>query len=131
ARTAVARGATVRLIAANVALPDPTGVEVQRVVTTEELRQAVLAAARGADAVVMAAAPCDFRPAGYATEKITKESRDGTLTLDLVATPDIAAELGLAKPPGQVLVAFAAETVGGDQALAHARAKLARKRADL
>ena len=131
ARTAVARGATVRLIAANVSLPDPTGVEVQRVVTTEELRQAVLAAARGADVVVMAAAPCDFRPAGYATEKITKQGQDGALTLDLVATPDIAAELGLAKPPGQVLVAFAAETVEGEQALAHARGKLARKRADL
>ena len=131
ARTAVARGATVRLIAANVSLPDPTGVEVQRVVTTEELRQAVLAAARGADVVVMAAAPCDFRPAGYATEKITKQGQDGALTLDLVATPDIAAELGLTKPPGQVLVAFAAETVEGEQALAHARGKLARKRADL
>jgi len=131
ARTAAARGATVRLIAANVSLPDPAGVEVQRVVTTEELRQAVLAAARGADAVVMAAAPCDFRPADYATEKITKEGRGGPLTLDLVPTPDIAAELGLAKPPGQVLVAFAAETVPGERALEHARAKLARKRADL
>lgn len=131
ARTAAARGATVRLIAANVSLPDPAGVEVQRVVTTEELRQAVLAAARGADAVVMAAAPCDFRPAGYATEKITKGDRQGALTLDLVATPDIAAELGLAKPPGQVLVAFAAETVARERALEHARAKLVRKRADL
>jgi phosphopantothenoylcysteine decarboxylase/phosphopantothenate--cysteine ligase len=128
ARSAVARGATVRLIAANVAVPEPAGVELVRVETTEQLRKATLAAATDADAVVMAAAPCDFRPAQYTVEKLR---RDGPLTLPLVATTDIAAELGAGKRGGQVLVAFAAETVTGEQAASNARAKLARKGADL
>jgi phosphopantothenoylcysteine decarboxylase/phosphopantothenate--cysteine ligase len=132
ARTAAARGADVTLITANVTLADPAGVRLVRVGTTEELRAAALAAADGADAVVMAAAPADFRPATVAEEKI-KKSADGTApTLRLLANPDIAAELGARKPPGQVLVAFAAETTRvADDALAYARAKLARKRADL
>src|SRR4051812_5332426 len=62
ARAAAARGADVTLIAANVSLPDPAGVKVVRVETTEELRDAVVSAAGSADAVVMAAAPADFRP---------------------------------------------------------------------
>ncbi len=61
ARAAVARGAEVTLVAANVTLPDPAGVKVVRVETTAQLRDEVLAAAVGADAVVMAAAPADFR----------------------------------------------------------------------
>jgi phosphopantothenoylcysteine decarboxylase/phosphopantothenate--cysteine ligase len=128
ARTAVARGARVTLIAANVALPDPAGVDLVRVSTTEELRKATLEAAESADAVVMAAAPADFRPATYASDKIKKSGRGDTLTVELVANPDIAAELGERRRPGQVLVAFAAET---SDAEANARAKLARKRADL
>jgi phosphopantothenoylcysteine decarboxylase/phosphopantothenate--cysteine ligase len=128
ARTAVARGARVTLIAANVTLADPAGVDIVRVGTTEELRTATLAAAAGADAVVMSAAPADFRPATLADKKI-KKADDGTApTLELVTNPDIAAELGAAKHPGQVLVAFAAET---HDALPNARAKLIRKRADL
>ncbi|MCA2214641.1 bifunctional phosphopantothenoylcysteine decarboxylase/phosphopantothenate--cysteine ligase CoaBC [Wangella sp. NEAU-J3] len=128
ARTAVARGARVTLIAANVTLPDPAGADLVRVGTTEELRQATLAAAADADAVVMSAAPADFRPAARADQKI-KKSGDGTApTLELVTNPDIAAALGAAKNPGQVLVAFAAET---HDALPNARAKLVRKRADL
>jgi phosphopantothenoylcysteine decarboxylase/phosphopantothenate--cysteine ligase len=129
ARTAVARGARVTLVAANVALPDPAGADVVRVGTTEELRTATLeAAADAAAAVVMAAAPADFRPATVAETKI-KKSGDGTApVIELAVNPDIAAELGARKTPGQVLVAFAAET---HDALPHARAKLARKRADL
>ncbi len=73
ARAAVARGATVTLIAANVSLPDPAGVTVVRVGTTEELRKAdARGRRRAADAVVMAAAPADFRPAEYADSKIKK-----------------------------------------------------------
>src|SRR5690349_19841836 len=109
ARTAVARGARVTLVAAHVDLPDPAGVELVRVETTGELHDAVLAAAGGADAVVMAAAPADFRPASYAEHKIKKPG-DGTApTIGLTTTPDIAAALGERKRPGQVLVAFAAE----------------------
>jgi phosphopantothenoylcysteine decarboxylase/phosphopantothenate--cysteine ligase len=131
ARVALARGARVTLIAANVALPAPAGADVVSVGTTEELRSATLAAAVDADAVVMAAAPADFRPAAYSAEKIKKVAGGAAPTIELVANPDIAAELGAAKRPGQVLVAFAAETVTGDAALANARDKLARKGADL
>ncbi len=128
ARTAVARGARVTLIAANVTLPDPAGADVVRVGTTEELRKAVVEAAADADAVVMAAAPADFRPATQAVQKIKKDETGAAPTIELVTNPDIAAELGAGKRPGQVLVAFAAET---QNALANARGKLARKRADL
>ncbi|MEV5212340.1 bifunctional phosphopantothenoylcysteine decarboxylase/phosphopantothenate--cysteine ligase CoaBC [Micromonospora sp. NPDC053740] len=128
ARAAVARGARVTLISANVGLADPAGADLIRVGTTAELREATVKAAVEADAVVMAAAPADFRPATYATGKI-KKSDDGVApTIELVTNPDIAAELGQRKRPGQVLVVFAAET--GD-AEANGRAKLARKRADL
>jgi phosphopantothenoylcysteine decarboxylase / phosphopantothenate---cysteine ligase len=128
ARTAVARGAAVTVIAANVALPDPAGVKLVTVGTTEELRNACLAAAPDADVVVMAAAPADFRPAVYAPAKIKKAADGRAPLLRLVANPDIAAELGVNKRTGQLLVAFAAET---ENALDHARTKLARKRADL
>ncbi|MFC6023266.1 bifunctional phosphopantothenoylcysteine decarboxylase/phosphopantothenate--cysteine ligase CoaBC [Plantactinospora solaniradicis] len=128
ARTAVARGARVTLIAANVGLPDPAGADVVRVSTTEELRKATLEAAGSADAVVMAAAPADFRPATYAADKIKKSDRGAALTVELVANPDIAAELGERRRPDQVLVVFAAET---SDAEANARGKLARKKADL
>jgi len=131
ARTAVARGARVTLIAANVALPDPAGVDVIRVGTTEELRNATLAAAASAHAVVMAAAPCDFRPAQYQAEKIKKRDGGEAPLLELVINPDIAAELGARKPEGQLLVAFAAETAPTQQALANGRTKLAGKNADL
>jgi len=127
ARTALARGATVTVIAANVALSDPAGATVLRVGTTEELYAATMAAAAGADVVVMAAAPADFRPVRYQSAKI-KKSDGGAPTIELTTTEDIAAALGAARTPGQVLVAFAAET---HDALANGAAKLARKKADL
>ncbi|BCJ35309.1 phosphopantothenoylcysteine decarboxylase [Actinocatenispora thailandica] len=127
ARAALARGARVTLVAANVALPTPAGVELVRVETTEQLRQALLAVG-DADAMVFAAAPADFRPAHPSTSKI-KKSPGGTVPpLELAVNPDIAAELGAAKRPGQVLVGFAAET---DDLLDNAAGKLARKRVDL
>jgi phosphopantothenoylcysteine decarboxylase/phosphopantothenate--cysteine ligase len=128
ARTAVARGARVTLVAAHVDLPDPAGVSIVRVGTTEELRKATVEAAADADAVVMAAAPADFRPASYQSQKIKKSADGPAPTIELATTPDVAAELGARKRPGQVLVAFAAET---HDALAHGREKLVRKRADL
>jgi phosphopantothenoylcysteine decarboxylase / phosphopantothenate---cysteine ligase len=128
ARTAVARGARVTLIAANVTLPDPAGADVVRVGTTEELRKATVEAAAGADVVVMSAAPADFRPATMAVQKIKKTEGAAAPVIELVTNPDIAAELGAGKRPGQILVAFAAET---HEALENARGKLVRKRADL
>ncbi|WP_433078190.1 bifunctional phosphopantothenoylcysteine decarboxylase/phosphopantothenate--cysteine ligase CoaBC [Dactylosporangium sp. CA-052675] len=130
AGAAVARGARVTLIAANVTLPDPAGADVVRVETTEQLRVAAVTAAKGADAVIMAAAPADFRPARLSETKIKKV--DGAApTLELVTNPDIAAELGAAKPEGQVLVAFAAETADLERAVVAGHEKLLRKRADL
>jgi phosphopantothenoylcysteine decarboxylase/phosphopantothenate--cysteine ligase len=76
----------------------------------------------------MAAAPADFHPAEYAPTKIKKSPLGEAPTLPLVLNPDIAAELGERKRPGQVLVAFAAETTN---AISNARAKLVSKRADL
>jgi phosphopantothenoylcysteine decarboxylase / phosphopantothenate---cysteine ligase len=128
ARTAVARGARVTLVAANVELPDPAGVTVVRAGTAEELREATLVAARDADAVIMAAAPADFRPASYSAGKIKKTEGGHAPVLELVTNPDIAAELGAGRRPGQVLVVFAAET---HDALVHGKAKLDRKKADL
>ncbi|HLI25053.1 MAG TPA: bifunctional phosphopantothenoylcysteine decarboxylase/phosphopantothenate--cysteine ligase CoaBC [Acidimicrobiales bacterium] len=128
ARTAAARGAEVTVVSANVALADPAGVKVVRVGTTAELREAVLEAAGGADAVVMAAAVADFRPAQAAPSKIKKTDADPP-PLALVRNPDVLAELSAQRRrPGQLVVGFAAET---DRALEHGRAKLTAKGCDL
>ncbi|MGP3990312.1 bifunctional phosphopantothenoylcysteine decarboxylase/phosphopantothenate--cysteine ligase CoaBC [Streptomyces sp. 3N207] len=129
ARTAAARGARVTLVSANSALPDPAGVDVVRVGSALELREAVTKAAADADAVVMAAAVADFRPAAYATGKIKKKDDQEPEPLALVRNPDILVEISANRPrPGQVVVGFAAET---DDVLAHGRAKLAAKGCDL
>ncbi|HTF09038.1 MAG TPA: bifunctional phosphopantothenoylcysteine decarboxylase/phosphopantothenate--cysteine ligase CoaBC [Asanoa sp.] len=131
ARTAAARGARVTLVSANPTLPPPAGVDLVVVGTNEELRKATVEAAADADAVVMAAAPADFRPAVYASEKIKKVPGEGPAPIALALNPDIAAELGERKAAGQVLVVFAAETVSTEAALANARQKLVVKKADL
>lgn len=129
ARTAVARGARVTLVAANTALADPAGVDVVRVGTAVQLREAVLKAAADADAVVMAAAVADFRPAEYAGGKIKKKDGQEPAPVALVRNPDVLAEISADRArDGQVVVGFAAET---DDVLANGRAKLARKRCDL
>jgi len=129
ARTAVARGARVTLVAANTALADPAGADVVTAGTAEQLREAVLKAAADADAVVMAAAVADFRPAVYAAGKIKKRDGEEPEPLALVRNPDILAELAAHRPrPGQLVVGFAAET---DDVLSNGRAKLARKGCDL
>jgi phosphopantothenoylcysteine decarboxylase/phosphopantothenate--cysteine ligase len=128
ARTALARGAEVTLVAANVALPDPPGAKVVRVRTAEDLRAAVVGAAADADAVVMAAAVADFRPSVVADRKIKKSTADPD-PIVLVRNPDVLAEIaGDRRRPGQVVVGFAAET---DDVLANGRAKLAAKGCDL
>jgi len=126
------RGATVALVAAHTSLPAPAGVSLHPVGTAAELADVVRAHARGADAVVMAAAVADFRPAEVATSKIKKSTGEPP-PVALVRNPDVLAGLGADRPrPGQVLVGFAAETVD-DRAglLALGRAKLAAKGADL
>ncbi|MFD7410284.1 bifunctional phosphopantothenoylcysteine decarboxylase/phosphopantothenate--cysteine ligase CoaBC [Kitasatospora purpeofusca] len=129
AATAAARGARVTLISANAGLPDPAGVDVVRVATALELRDAALKAAEDADAVVMAAAVADFRPAVYAAGKIKKVEGVEPAPVALVRNPDVLAELAAHRTrSGQLVVGFAAET---DDVLAHGRVKLARKGCDL
>jgi phosphopantothenoylcysteine decarboxylase/phosphopantothenate--cysteine ligase len=138
ARVAAQRGASVTLVAAHTAdLGDPAAVDVVRVGSAAELREAMHRAVKGegalegADAVVMAAAVADFRPGALAEHKIKKGSADPD-PLVLTKNADILVELVGAREPGQVVVGFAAETgdATGD-ALHHGRAKLARKGCDL
>ncbi|HYJ60690.1 MAG TPA: bifunctional phosphopantothenoylcysteine decarboxylase/phosphopantothenate--cysteine ligase CoaBC [Actinomycetota bacterium] len=126
AAQALARGAEVTLVLGPDTVDPPAGAAVVRVATAEDMRDAVLAAAAGADAVVMAAAVADFRPKGVADRKLKKDQ--GVPELVLEPTPDILAELGAARRPGQVLVGFAAET---DDVEATGREKLRRKHVDL
>ncbi|MGH3545614.1 MAG: bifunctional phosphopantothenoylcysteine decarboxylase/phosphopantothenate--cysteine ligase CoaBC [Mycobacteriales bacterium] len=143
ARTAAARGAAVTLVAANVTLPAPAGVNMVSVTTTEQLRQAMLVElltttsagpteTSAPDVVAMAAAPADFAPVTQAEHKLKKPSDGSAPTVRLRQTPDILAELVLKRSAGQLIVGFAAET--GDAAadpLTHAAAKLAAKGCDL
>jgi phosphopantothenoylcysteine decarboxylase/phosphopantothenate--cysteine ligase len=131
------RGATVTLITAS-ERPGPDGATIERVATAEEMEAAVVRAAPGADLIIMAAAVADFRPKTAAVAKIKKA--DGVPDVILEATPDILAGLGATRRPDQVLVGFAAETVGGpgvsgeeaaERLRALAGAKLSAKRADL
>ncbi|MEV6396595.1 bifunctional phosphopantothenoylcysteine decarboxylase/phosphopantothenate--cysteine ligase CoaBC [Streptomyces sp. NPDC051907] len=129
ARTAAARGARVTLVEANTGFPDPAGVDVVHVGTATQLREAVLKAAADADAVVMAAAVADFRPAAYATGKIKKKDGQEPAPIALVRNPDILAEISADRArAGQVIVGFAAET---DDVLSNGRDKLRRKGCDL
>ena len=127
ASTAVARGADVTVVAANVGLADPAGVKVIRVVSAADLRSAMLPAAADAHAVVMAAAVADFRPLQRAASKIKKRDGDPA-PISLLRNSDVLAELGAQRISGRVLVGFAAET---HDALANGREKLARKGCDL
>jgi phosphopantothenoylcysteine decarboxylase/phosphopantothenate--cysteine ligase len=127
ASTAVTRGAEVTLVSANVDLPDPAGAKVERVTSAIQLRAAVLAAAEGADAVIMAAAVADYRPQTRHGVKI-KKTAAGPEPLRLVENPDVLRELAGRRGPGQVIAGFAAET---QDLLEHGRAKLAAKGCDL
>jgi len=131
ATTAVARGADVVLVAANVELPDPAGAKVVAVATAEELRTVVVEAAGSADAVVMAAAVADFAPVEAAASKVKKDAGDPPV-VRLRRTPDVLAELVGDRRPGQVIVGFAAETGNADADwLELGRRKLADKGCDV
>ncbi|MBQ8506111.1 MAG: bifunctional phosphopantothenoylcysteine decarboxylase/phosphopantothenate--cysteine ligase CoaBC, partial [Clostridia bacterium] len=126
AEAAKARGANVMLISGPTSLKAPDGVELRRIESSAQLCDAVLENGERADVVIQAAAPADFRPKHVADQKIKKTGE--SMTLELEATTDIAAELGRRKHEGQVLVAFAAET---NDVLENARKKLIKKNADL
>jgi phosphopantothenoylcysteine decarboxylase/phosphopantothenate--cysteine ligase len=126
AAEAARRGAHVVLVT-TVDLPVPAGaVEVVPVETAAQMEAAVARHAPDAAIVLMAAAVADFRPAAPAASKLKKQS--GPPRVELEPTPDILAGLGARKPPGQVLVGFAAET---SDLVANAQAKLAAKNLDL
>jgi phosphopantothenoylcysteine decarboxylase/phosphopantothenate--cysteine ligase len=119
------RGADVTLLAANLAIEPPPGVEVVQTPTAE----AMLEAASGAefDIALLAAAVADYRPAATVEAKRSKTAAPWMLELE--PTADIAARLGARKQPGQVLVLFGADI--GDHGLARKRGMLADKNADL
>jgi len=133
ASTAIARGATVTVVAANVTLPDPAGAELLRVETTAQLRDRMLTEAAGADAVVMAAAPADYRPVDVRDTKMKKADDGSAPVVELTQNPDVLAELVHRRTgAAPFIVGFAAETGDADgDVLTHGHAKLARKGCDL
>ena len=120
------RGAHVTLIAGPLAVAPPPGAIVTTVETTEQMRAAVESAIREADALIMAAAPADFRPASPADQKIKKATAPAAIALE--PTPDILASTIAARSRKLVTVGFALETTS---AVAHGRGKLAAKKLDL
>jgi phosphopantothenoylcysteine decarboxylase / phosphopantothenate---cysteine ligase len=121
------RGAVVTLLAANLAVPAPAGVELVETPTAADLEREALGRRAEADVVVMAAAVADYRPAEALAAKRPKDT--AVWTLELEPTTDVLIALGEHRHDGQILVGFAAET--GATGLERAREKLARKGADL
>jgi len=126
AEAAARRGAEVVLVAGPVSLPTPHGVQRIDVETALEMREAVLAALPRATIAILAAAVADYTPARTEAVKMKREKK-AALSLELVRSPDILAEV-VANRAGRTVVGFAAET---NDLLANARAKLARKGCDL
>lgn len=127
---ALARGANVTLVGANLQVKPPAGADVVSVESTAELRDAMLARA-SADIVIMAAAVSDYRVASDSDAKLKKDTLGANPSIELVENPDILAELAHAKRSNTV-VGFAAETESEEDALiALGRAKLERKGTNL
>lgn len=119
------RGAEAVLVSGPSVLPDPYGVKVTRVKSAVQMRDAIVEETADAQALIMAAAVADYQPAEPVGNKIKREGRD-TLTLSLMRTPDILAEVG--RRPGLIKVGFAAES---QDLLENAKAKIAAKGLDL
>jgi len=123
AEAARARGADVVLVSGPTELTPPAGLKMQHVETTEQMQQAVQGLVGSADALIMSAAPADYRPATQSAKK--RPRSNGAFTLELEATPDILGSLTRRK--GMVVVGFALETGNG---LANARSKMQNKALD-
>jgi len=121
------RGAVVTVIAANVNLPDPSGVTRIDVESTAELAARCEERFPDSDLLLMAAAPADFTVAGSSNEKLSRSG--GEFSLDLVPTEDVLAAISNTRSAGQTIIGFAAQ-FGGD-AIGKARGKLERKGADM
>jgi phosphopantothenoylcysteine decarboxylase/phosphopantothenate--cysteine ligase len=126
ARAAWLRGARVTLVSGPSGLVPPPGVELRRVETTEELKDAVAAVLPSADVTIMAAAPADYRPAEAATHKARRG--DGVLKLTLEPTADVLGSTAYWRKLGAVMIGFALET---RDLVENARAKLIAKQLDL
>ncbi|KXK04026.1 MAG: coenzyme A biosynthesis bifunctional protein coaBC [Nitrospira sp. OLB3] len=126
AEAAKVRGAAVMLISGPTALTPPQGIEVQQVITAEEMRHAILSRLPWSDTVIMAAAVADFRPAKPMAHKLKKQ-RVTLTSLELEPTTDILKEVAERRTT-QILVGFAAET---QDLLAHAQEKLQAKDVDV
>lgn len=124
AEAAQRRGARVILISAPTALRPPANCEIVPVITTDQMRNAVLERVDQASIVIKAAAVADYRPRKQAEQKI---KRTGPVTLELEPTEDILAEVVARRHPGQLIIGFAAET---ENVVVHGRDKLLRKGAD-
>ncbi len=118
------RGAKVTLITAPTSLPEPAGIELIRVESAVQMKEAVVKAVAQADALIMAAAVADYQPKTVTKEKIKKEAAGASLSLELTRTPDILAEV----KGNFIRVGFAAET---EDVVENARRKLAKKQLDL
>jgi phosphopantothenoylcysteine decarboxylase/phosphopantothenate--cysteine ligase len=128
AEVAAGLGAEVTVVAANVNLKAPAGVEVVGVQTAAQLADACREHFSEADVLLMAAAVADFRPAAPAAHKLKKTGPDAPSRIELEPTEDVLSALAESRHPGQVLVGFAAEH--GEGAVEYGREKLARKRLD-
>jgi len=128
AQAAARRGAQTTLISGPTNLPAPPRTTVIQVSTAEEMRNQVLAKAPSCSVVVKTAAVCDWKPSETAPEKIKKSSGSAPTALKLEKNPDILAELGAMKRPGQMLVGFAAET---ENLLQNAKKKFTKKNLDM
>jgi phosphopantothenoylcysteine decarboxylase/phosphopantothenate--cysteine ligase len=134
AERAALRGASVTLVAGPVGLPTPVGVKRVDVRSASEMRTALWSVLEpdlsGVDALVMAAAVADFRPAAPSESKLRRTEQG--LALELVSNPDLLAEIGRARRGTRpLLIGFALGTESDERAVATARAKLMEKRVDL
>ncbi|MBR0219232.1 MAG: bifunctional phosphopantothenoylcysteine decarboxylase/phosphopantothenate--cysteine ligase CoaBC [Clostridia bacterium] len=127
AEAAAKRGAEVTLVTGPTRLEIPQGAKAVSIQSTQDLLEAMTVHCPQADIVIQAAAPADFTPAVVADQKIKKQG-DGDLVLTLRQTPDVAAQVGKMKRPGQTLVGFAAET---NDVLQNAEGKLTKKNLDM
>jgi len=125
ARAARNAGAEVTLVKGHTSLKDPYGVNVIDITSAEDMKNAVLSCSDRMDAIIMAAAVADYRPAEAADQKIKK--KDDDLSISLERTTDILKALGEKKKDGQVLIGFAMET---QDLIENASKKLSAKNAD-
>ena len=128
AEAALARGASVTLVAAHLDVDAPIGATVVTVSSTSDLQKAMQEHADSADTIIMCAAVADFRPTAVADSKIKKDAVGETVSLVLERTPDVLAGLAADRRPGQQVVGFAAETEPDDDRLQLMGAEKARRK---